>query len=231
MHPTTAIQNIHKLSVNTRSQHSIREALIMTIANMTALFGTMLVLSITPGPSDFAVVARSLAAGFRQGLIMTCGIIAGDFILMAFAIYSLSELAESMNSLFVAVKYLCGAYLIWMGVGSIRARPTVTQMPTAESSSRYASFFSGLFITLGDPGAIVFYMGLLPAFVNLRGISLADTLTIMLMSAVIISSVKLSEAYLVDKAKRLFENINLRKTLNIVAGCTLIGTGVVLFVQ
>lgn len=203
----------------------------MTIGSLAALFGTMFALSITPGPSDFAVVARSLASGFRQGLIMTCGIIAGDFVLIAFAIYSLSEVAESMHSLFVVVKVVCGAYLIWMGVGSIKSQPTIRQLPAAKSSSGYSSFFSGLFITLGDPGAIVFYMGLLPAFVNLRTLSLTDTLTIMLMSAVVVSSVKLSEAYLVDRAKRLFENINLRKALNIIAGCALIGTGVVLLVN
>ncbi len=43
----------------------------MMLSSLATLSITMLILSATPGPSDFAVVARSLSFGFRQGLIMT----------------------------------------------------------------------------------------------------------------------------------------------------------------
>lgn len=208
----------------------------MNFSQTVALFGVMFVLSITPGPSDFAVVARSLTAGFTQGVIMTLGIIAGDFLFIAFAIYSLREIAESMGSLFLLIKYVCAAYLIWLGVGAFQSSLKPTSLPiskqsVAKRSSSYSSFFSGLLMTLGDPGAILFYMGLFPAFVNLRTISVTQTLMIMGMAALIIASVKITEAYLADRTKGFFDNARMQKTLNMLADCVFISTAVVLFTQ
>lgn len=208
----------------------------MSFSQTIALFGVMFVLSTTPGPSDFAVVARSLTAGFMQGVIMTLGIIAGDFLFIAFAIYSLSGVAESMNSLFLLIKYVCAAYLIYLGARAFNSSPSPTTLPMPErpaskSASSYSSFLSGLLITLGDPGAILFYMGLLPAFVDLRTITIAQTLTIMSMAVLIIGGVKISEAYLADRTKRVFDNPRIRRLLNTTAGCVLIATGILLLVR
>ena len=208
----------------------------MNFSQIAALLGVMFVLSATPGPSDFAVVARSLTAGFRQGVIMTLGIITGDFLFIAFAIYSLSEVAELMSGLFFLVKYICAAYLIGLGSGTLKDAfkdapkngVKVTNLSVSKPSSGYSSFFSGLMITLGDPGAILFYMGLFPAFVELRTISTAQTLSIMGMATLIVGSVKITEAYLADRTRRLFENVRFQKNLNILSGCVLLGTGIVL---
>ncbi|WP_437335345.1 hypothetical protein [Sorangium sp. So ce394] len=48
----------------------------MTPGNIVALLGTTLVLAIVPGPSDIAVVARSVASGFTSALFMIVGIVA-----------------------------------------------------------------------------------------------------------------------------------------------------------
>ena len=208
----------------------------MSFSQIIALFCVMFVLSITPGPSDFAVVARSLTAGFRQGVMMTLGIIAGDFLLIAFAIYSLSEVAESLNGLFLLIKYVCAAYLLYLGISAFGRGPSPTNLSISKhsapkSSSHYSSFFSGLLITLGDPGAILFYMGLLPAFVNLQTISVGQTLIVMSMAVLIIGSVKISEAYLADRAKRVFDNARIRRLLDTTAGCVLVATGLLLLVR
>lgn len=208
----------------------------MSFSQTAALFGVMFVLSITPGPSDFAVVVRSMTAGFRQGVLMTLGIVAGDFLFIAFAIYSLREVAESMNRFFLLIEYGCAAYLIWLGMGAFKSSLRQKSLSTlehsvAKRSSNVSSFFSGLLITLGDPGAILFYMGLLPAFVNLRTISVAQTLTVMGMAALIIGSVKITEAYLADRVKGFFKNARIQRNLNMAAGCVLIGTGVILVIR
>lgn len=200
----------------------------MTASTIAALFGTMLVLAIAPGPSDFAVVSRSIASGFTQGLIMIGGIVIADFIFIGLAVYSLAEVAESMSSLFVLVKYACGAYLIWLGVGSLKSQPKVEGVPRTREISGYSSFLGGLLITLGDPKAILFYMGLFPAFVDLSNISIPDTIVIMLTATMVVGGVKISYAYLADKAKLLFENSGIRQKVDRVAGGVLVCTGIFL---
>ena len=49
---------------------------------MLALWGTLLALALVPGPSDAAVVARTLASGFHHGLLMVIGIVIADAILV-----------------------------------------------------------------------------------------------------------------------------------------------------
>ena len=208
----------------------------MSFSQIAALASVMFVLSVTPGPSDFAVVARSLTAGFWQGVTMTLGIIAGDFLFIAFAIYSLSEVSESISSLSFLIRYICAAYLIWLGVGALKIAfkgrsVRASNLTASRRSSGYSSFFSGLLITLGDPGAILFYMGLFPAFVNLQTISIGQTLLIMGMAALIIGGVKITEAYLADRAKRLFESARVQTILNMMSGCVLLSTGLALLWQ
>ena len=84
---------------------------------------------------------------------------------------------------------------------------------------------AGLTLTLGDPKAILFYMGLFTAFVDLAHISITDTLTIMLIAILLVGGVKTSYAYLAHRAKRLFANVRLRRRLDRLAGGILIVTG------
>jgi len=87
----------------------------MTILNILGLAGAMLLLAITPGPGVFATVARALASGFKQASLVVVGIIIGDLIFLLMAIYGLSALSDIFGNFFTLVKYLGGAYLMWLG--------------------------------------------------------------------------------------------------------------------
>lgn len=204
----------------------------MSLISIAALLITMFVLSIAPGPSDFAVVARSMTAGFRQAGVMVAGIVAADFVFIVAAIYSMSEVAESMSGVFTAVKYACGAYLIWLGIGTLRARSDAANVrPEEAQRAGYSSFLGGFLITLGDPKAIVFYMGLFPAYVDLAKITLVETAIIMLIATAVICGVKLTYAWLADRAKQMFESQRFRRGMNIAAGVVLLATGMWLIVK
>ncbi|MEX0726098.1 MAG: LysE family translocator [Planctomycetaceae bacterium] len=191
----------------------------MTPTGTVALFTTMLILAIAPEPSDFAVVARAIAAGFRQAALMVAGIVVADFLFIVLAVYSLSEVAESMSGLFTLVKYVCGAYLIWLGVSALRSRPDVAGVTETNSKGAgYSSFLGGFLITLGDPKAIVFYMGFFPAYVDLTNITPVDTAIIMLIATVVICGDKLTYAYLANRAKVMFETPGFRRKMDVAAG-------------
>ncbi len=194
----------------------------MDTSNVVALFVTMLVLSAAPGPSDFAVVSRALAAGFRQALFMVLGIVAADLLFIVVAVSSLSALAERFSLLFM---FVCAAYLLWLAYGLFRTRPGDYAPAEAGAAGSLASFTAGFLITLSDPKAILFYMGLLPAFVDMTAVGIRDAVIIMLIATVVICTVKLSYAYLAHRATALFHNDRLRQRLNYVAGGVLGGTG------
>lgn len=203
----------------------------MTTAATLALFGTMLAIAIVPGPSDFLVVGRSMAAGFTHGLGVTLGVIAADYIFILAAVLSLGVIAEQLGGLFVVVKYACGLYLIALGVATWVTRSGSAGDTYARRGPWLASVSSGFLITFGDPKAILFYMGLLPAFVDMATVTWGDALIVMAAATVTIATVKLSYAYLAGRAGVLLRNRRARRVMNLLGGGVLAGTGLFLLLR
>jgi threonine/homoserine/homoserine lactone efflux protein len=81
---------------------------------------------------------------------------------------------------------------------------------------------------LGDQKAILFYLGILPAFLDLTAVSVLDAGLIVAIAAVAVAGPKLVYAYLAARAGRTFQSARLSRALNIVAGGVMIGVGVLL---
>lgn len=203
----------------------------MTFSSITALFGAMLVLAFIPSVSVLAVSARSAASGFIHGVFTTIGIVVGDIVFIIVAIYGLSVLAETIDTLFVLVRYLGGAYLIWLGIERWRSKSKTLEIEGVIESSLLSSFLTGLFITLGDQKAILFYLGFFPAFIDLSTVSIFDTIIILLIAILTVGGVKLGYAFMADRASLLFKNAMANKGINIVAGSVMIAVGVFLLAK
>jgi threonine/homoserine/homoserine lactone efflux protein len=196
----------------------------MTFSSIVALFGAMFILAIIPSVSVLAVSARSAAYGLIHGVFTTIGIVVGDIFFILLAILGLSLLAETMGSLFVLVKYLGGAYLIWLGIRLWKSKSKAVEAEGIIESSLLSSFLTGLFITLGDQKAILFYLSFFPAFLDLSTISFFDTSIIIIITIIAVGGVKLGYAYMADRASLLIAY----QGINITAGCVMIGTGIFL---
>lgn len=202
----------------------------LDVASALALFGALVVLAAIPSVSVLAVSARAASSGFLHGVFTTLGVVAGDIIFILLAILGLSVLAEALGGLFVLVKYLGGAYLLWMGVSLWRNRSGGVDAQGAAGSSRLSSFSTGLFITLADQKAILFYLGFFPAFVDLSAMTLLDTLAVVLIATVAVGGVKLVYAYMAGRAGMLV-NTGTRQLLNRLAGGVMIAVGVLLIAK
>lgn len=200
----------------------------MTTENIVALLGAMTILALIPSPSVGAIIARAIASGFVQGMYMVIGILMGDFIFILFAIYGLSAIAEQIDVVFLLLKYLGSAYLIWLGIQLSLAQTHSVEITPAADSSIWSSFLSGLLITLGDYKAIFFYLSFFPAFLDLTQVSIIDMITVMAIATVAVGGIKLGYVYLADKARLLLKSAKAKKTINLMAATVTIGTGVYL---
>ncbi len=203
----------------------------LTPASIVALFGSMIVLAVIPSVSVLAVSARAAAFGFSHGLFTALGIVAGDIIFILVAVYGLVFVAEAMGEQFRLVKYIGGAYLIWLGISLWRADARAASSERIRESSWGASFLTGLLITLGDQKAILFYLGFFPAFIDLSLMTPTDTLIIIIIAIIGVGGAKLIYAYLADRASLLFRNRSAVRTINILAGCVMIAVGITLLVK
>ncbi len=203
----------------------------MTLSNIIALLGAMILLAMTPDASVIAVVARSISSGFFQGIITIVGLLFGDFIFIILAVYGLSTIADTMSSFFLVLKYLSSSYLIYLGISSFRAKSEVVNIEQANQLSWLSNFLCGLFITISDPKAILFYVSFLPAFLDLSNISTFDIGMIMLCATIAVGGVKLVYAYMGNRARLMFQNSQLNKVMNMTAGVAMIATAIVLLVK
>lgn len=204
----------------------------MGLVEILFLFAVMTALALVPSTSVALVVARSSTAGFLNGGAVAVGIVVGDLIFVCLAVLGMAALAEAMGSVFLILRYLAGAYLIWFGITLIRSKPSSKQeAPGRCASTLSASFLSGLVLTLGDVKAILFYASLFPAFVDLAAITASDIAIIVVLTVVSVGGVKLGYACLATKIVSSARAFRGRRSLKATAGGLMAVTGAYLIVK
>lgn len=164
----------------------------MNIIESITLFAIMAALAAIPGASVALVVVRSATQGIGNGIAVTAGILLGDLVFILLAVLGLSAIAETLGGLFMVIKYLGAAYLIWLGLMLLRttgaARPGASR--SAGTGGLLASFLAGFFLTLGDIKAILFYVSLFPVFIDVAALRPVDVLLVVSITLVSVGGIK-----------------------------------------
>jgi len=198
----------------------------LTPHDVAALAGIMFLGALVPGVSVLAVSARAAALGFSHGLLTAAGIVVGDMVFILIAIYGLSVLADLLGSYFVLLKYAGGVYLIWLGSVLWRSKSKTDSIRVTGGNTMPSSFLAGLLITLADQKAVLFYLGIFPAFADLTALSVTDTGIILIIAMVAVGGPKLWYAFMADKAGLILKNARATSLMNQVAGGMMMGVGV-----
>lgn len=198
----------------------------MSLLSIFSLAIAMFILAATPGPGVFATISRSLASGFVPSLAVIAGIVTGDIIFLLFAIMGMSVIAQAMGNFFVVIKIIGAAYLIFLGIKIWRSKPVLVQEVKKGKNKNYGNFLSGLFITLANPKAILFYCGFLPTFMDLSSLGPIDICIVAITISIVLSSVMIFYAFLANQARVFFSSTGSVKRLNRTAGGVMIAIGV-----
>jgi threonine/homoserine/homoserine lactone efflux protein len=202
----------------------------MTAGTIAALFSALVILAALPSTSVIAVVSRSIAGGLGHGIATSIGIVVGDICFIIIAILGLSVVAEAMGDLFYWVKLCAGAYLIWFGIDLWRSKAAATRVDKVHQKSLVSSFLCGLFITLGDQKAILFYLGFFPAFIDLDNVSQTDVGIIISITIIAVGGVKVAYAFASNQASALLKNTKAKTVLYRLAGSAMLVAGLYLIV-
>lgn len=202
----------------------------MTIATAILLAGAMFLLAATPGPGVLATVARAVTSGFAPAALVVLGVVLGDLVFLLLAIFGLDVLAAVLGDLFLVVKIAGAGYLIWLGIQLWRtAAPASGAAPP--TPPWHGSLLSGLTITLGNPKVILFYLGLLPTFVDLHALHAADIAWIALIVSGVLGGTLLAYAGAGARTRRLLHNPRAMRIANRSAGGAMIVAGTALAVR
>ncbi len=124
-----------------------------------------LALLLIPGPAVLYIVAQSVEGGRRAGLVSLLGIHCGSLVHVAAAVVGLSSLLVSSARAFEIVKYAGAAYLIFLGLRTLLARPAAAGGLPPEQELR-KRFLRGIVVNVLNPKTAVFFLAFLPQFVD-----------------------------------------------------------------
>lgn len=199
----------------------------VTLAQLALFAAAFVMVVASPGPMAAAIVARSMAFGFRSGAAMAVGSIVGDVLFVALAIYGLSLLTVWFESAVVALRYAGAAWLIWMGVRLILSQRGVGAAagpaPRAESLRR--AFMAAVVIGIGNPKAALFYAAIFPGFFDMARLTPADIAAILGVILPILVGGNLIWAAAGGRAGRLLSSARAVRNVNRVSGGMLAGAG------
>ena len=197
------------------------------------MLAVLVVLAAVPSTSVLFVVTRATTLGIANGVAASIGIVVGDLVFILLVVFGLSVVAETMGTVFLAIKYLGGIYLIWLGVSLLRSKNTALESATETNiqGNCLTSCLAGLVLTLGDIKAIFFYVSLFPTFVDLVALQMSDILLIVLITIVGVGGVKVTYAFYARRVATFSRTMGYEKASKIAAGSCMIGAGTYLIVK
>ena len=196
----------------------------MTLSTVATYALALFVVALIPGPGITALVARALGTTFRESLAMAVGISLGDLIFLTAVVLGLSVVAQTFGFVFLVIKYVGAAYLAWMAYKIWTSGIVRTDVKAASRASVFQALMSGLFVTLGNPKAMLFYLALVPTIVDITKVTFADYLILLGVSMGVLLIVTIPYIALAAKARDLLRHPAALKQLNRASATFLAGT-------
>lgn len=137
------------------------------ISSLLAFALICLGMVLTPGPNMIYLISRSIVQGHLAGLISLCGVILGFIVYMLCAAFGITALLFTVPYAYDALRFGGAAYLLWLAWQSLRpGGRSPFQLRELTPDRPRKLFGMGFFTSLLNPKIAMFYLALLPQFID-----------------------------------------------------------------
>lgn len=134
---------------------------------LIAFFTAAAIFAFIPGPGLLYAAAQTMAGGRSIGLLGTLGLALGGYVHVIAAAAGLSVVFHVVPALYVAVKLIGAAYLVWLGFSMIRAKTTGADgAPVVARKTGKRAFVEGITVEMLNPKTAMFFLAFLPQFTD-----------------------------------------------------------------
>jgi threonine/homoserine/homoserine lactone efflux protein len=189
-------------------------------------------LTLTPGVDTMLVIRNTGRGGWLDGATTSLGICSGLFVHATLSALGISIILLKTAWAFTLLKYLGGAYLIWLGICNLKkAAATVdSSLPEGLTTTRGTfrvkrALQEGFLSNVLNPKTILFYMAFLPQFVDPSGNPLLQSLFVAFIHFCIGMVYQCMLAAMVGKARQLIGGGKIARSLNAMTGAVFILIG------
>ena len=136
---------------------------------LLAFASLTLIVAYFPGPALLYTAAQTIAHGRRAGLMAMLGIHVGCYLHVFAAAFGLSAVFKHVPELYMAVKIAGAVYLVWLGIGMIRARLVQSDVAVSPPKTVKRALTDSFIVEVLNPKVALFFIALLPQFVDPAG--------------------------------------------------------------
>jgi RhtB (resistance to homoserine/threonine) family protein len=196
---------------------------------LLAFLGISALVIMTPGPDTAITIRNTLTGGRAGGVATALGVATGQAIWALATSAGIVALLVASEPLFLAVKYAGAAYLVWLGLQSLRAalRPATgrSAIATARPLTPGSAFSQGLVSDLSNPKMAAFFTSLLPQFVPPDTASFAGLILLGLLFSLLTLFWLVFYTLAIARVGNVLRRPAIRRALEGITGAALIGLG------
>ena len=207
-----------------------------------AYLAAITLLTLTPGVDTLLVMRNTGARGLGSGVFTSLGICSGLFIHATLSALGISILLVETAWAFTALKWAGACYLIWLGYVSLRqaaskapaadqAQQSEQPRPAESTSSLGKSFREGVLSNILNPKTALFYMALLPQFIDPAGPAFTQSMFLAGLHFVMAMVWQCAVAGVVVKSRQLQLGARVKRGLNALTGGFFVAIGVKLAID
>ncbi len=158
--------------------------------------------AVLPGPAQGALVARVVSGGGSSGLLFVMGMVIGNLVWLAAAMFGLAAVALRFEVLFIAIKWLGVAYLLFIAWKIWNAPPVISGTSKVDTGG----LVPGMLLTMGNPKAVVFFGAILPHAFDMTSLSYAQMGLILALGFSIDLGIQLIYLFAATRARKLIQS-------------------------
>jgi len=203
----------------------------MSLEAAISFFIAIFIFGITPGPGIFALLGKALTTGVKDCVPLSLGMTISDIVYLILATFGLAAIAENYSGLFLAIRLLGAAYLIYLGYKMWTAEVTTDFKQTTDKSisrSWVSGFIQGFLISASNPKVILFYIAFLPTFIDLTALNDSDIYLISVLTFFALMLGLLLVSFGASSVRQYLKSKQAIQRLNRTAGSIMIGAGLFL---
>jgi threonine/homoserine/homoserine lactone efflux protein len=194
-----------------------------------SFIGTVLILTLTPGPSVLLVTANSMKFGKKKTTGTILGDLSANLVQIILASAGLATIVISSGELFQSIKWFGVLYLIYMGAKKILVEPDFEINALSRKQKSFKSLYiEGFLMSAANPKAIVFFAALFPLFIN-KDLPFLEQAAILAITFLVLDGLTLLiYTHFATKLKEYLENKRKASLQNKIVGSLLILSGFML---
>ena len=189
----------------------------MELTVWLGLLASALFISISPGPGAIFSISQGTQYGFKRAMFSVAGLQLGLVSQILFLLFGLGVLINQFPSVFIVIKILGMLYLIVLGI--LQWLKKIEQIDTNEDHQSLSfrplkALLQGFFVNLTNIKGTVFFLALIPLFIDLTALKLSTciifTATLIVIDLIVMAGyvtlAQVSKKLLADPKKILWQN-------------------------